>query len=245
MPEILRESPPFDESAAESATQTDANLPRDQRYHARQERQAGQFFHDLYQQADTNAARIAKIKESLSHFFSNAGEKLDAQAITARIESLADAPDEETFVDQAVAAMQSILHFQREHPDIARRIMLERHKFTPLNEVLSYGLTDDGEIVHIHLLPTTDQPRLRSLVLDGLRVLARQIQEHPENFVQLRAITATSWIVAEYPEVMKRLGFSVNGPDSEEFRQRHFNSEEQDIDRASISKSDFLARYGA
>ena len=244
MPEIQHESPP-DEFQTQESTSLDNHLTPEQRQQARQERQDNRYFHVLYQQADTNAERIAKLKEGYKHFFANTADDLDAQSIMASIDALADAPDEDTFVDQALAVMQPIRRFQQEHPDIARRIMLERKNFTALNEVLSYGLTEDGERVHIHLSPATNQPRLRSLVFDGLRELARQIREQPEKFKKLEAITATSWIVAEHPEAMQRLGFSVEGPITEEFRQRHFKSEERDIDRASISKGDFLARYGS
>ena len=111
-------------------------------------------------------------------------------------------------------------------------------EFTPVNEILTYGV--DGDNVHIHLnsLQISHQEK-EELIYAGLRKLAVIIKSKPE----INKISATSWIVARHPRSIQKLGFTIKGPISEEFRQKHFKDEERPVHYSEMSREEFLTRY--
>lgn len=206
---------------------------------------AGDYMHALYGRHESNSERINEVQKNMEVFFNNAGELLDADSIRLAIQSGLDAPDEETFVDKVLTAVRPVMRMQIEHPDVARRAFHERHDFQHLNEVLSYGLSEDGTVAHIHLAPAADLPNLRELVVQGLKELAKTIREHADQFEKLESVIGQSWIVAEHPRIMERLGFTIDGPVSEASAERaRQHGENRPSSQASISLGKFLDLYG-
>lgn len=116
---------------------------------------------------------------------------------------------------------------------------LRSEEFTPINDVLSYGI--DADVVHIHAEQQDSLGLVKKLHLfrEGLGGLAQIIKEHPE----VSTITATSWIIAENPELIKKFGFTVDGPIDQKTRDAFFPGETRPISAAHISATDFLHIY--
>lgn len=219
---------------------------RREREISRLRERAVEFARTVFSEQPDGEARIAKLHENLGYFETHLGQDIDIRSIFAEIDALRDVDEAELFVARTVAAIEPLLEHQVDHPDVARQIFHERHDFTPLNEVLSYGLTEDGYVAHIHLAPATDIKNLRTVVVDGLRELARRITADPEGFVHLDRIAASSWIITEHPRIMEKLGFTIDGPVSEESAERaRQHGESRPATRAHIDRADFLARYGS
>jgi len=143
-----------------------------------------------------------------------------------------------------LAALKPVTALKMNDPENFEKIVTagiptEKDEFVPLNEILSYGRGKD--YVHIHLLPP-GKVGLAALVkgsLDGLRELARIVREDET----IKEITATSWIVAEHPKLLERMGFIMQGEIDEEMRDRHFRGDKRRISKATISREEFLRRY--
>lgn len=116
--------------------------------------------------------------------------------------------------------------------------------FEKLNDILSFGSYKD--VAHIHLAParTMSPDQLIVSIQDGLHVLAQRLQTDSE-FESIERVTGTSWIVAKRPEMLEALGFTIDGPISDEMRTAHFSEDgDTPISQASMSREDFLKRYG-
>ncbi|MBI2639849.1 MAG: hypothetical protein HYW90_03095 [Candidatus Sungbacteria bacterium] len=119
-----------------------------------------------------------------------------------------------------------------------RAVFIERG-FIPLNRLLAYGIYKNE--VHIHLLQDKiDDP---GLIRQGLSELAHKLTSNPE-LQNIDKITATSWIVAKHPKLMERLGFTIEGPITEELKKEHFAGEARNVSRCSMTKEELLKRYG-
>lgn len=59
----------------------------------------------------------------------------------------------------------------------------------------------------------------------------------------VQVIIATSWIVARKPEWLESLGFTDTGPITDAERERNFKDDTRPINKAIMSREDFLKRY--
>lgn len=213
------------------------------------ETQARERIGRVYDAKTTNTERIEVLLIQLKYIETPAIQAQSSENIREAILSCADAPDRDTFIDQALQAIRPLLDYQREHPEEARaatrKAFVEYGGFTPLNELLSYGRREDGETVHIHLAPAEGVEHWRDVVLNGFRELAKQVQTHPEDWETFRTVTATSWIVAKNPGLLERLGFTIEGPISDEVRQQYFAGETRPVARATMNRETLLRLYGS
>ncbi len=134
-------------------------------------------------------------------------------------------------------------------PGSTRDAFFERHPtFVRLNEVLGYHIRefkDGGKGIALHLAPMFDFSTKEKIanVLDGMRILAGQMRDDPA-FAEAKAVTTTSWIVAEHPELIERFGFHIRGPISPEDKARVFPNEAREVHWAIMFRDEFLNLYG-
>jgi hypothetical protein len=168
---------------------------------------------------------------------------IDGEKIRQSLEQCSTIKDREEFVEKTFSALEPILDLRKKNPEafekLQRKSFIEQEKFTPLNEILSYG--GNGDLVHIHLAPakTIGIGEMRRLIKDGFEKLARIVEENKE----IKKIAATSWIIAEHPKIMERFGFEVEGEIDEETRQRHFVDDDREIHGAAMTRKEFLSKY--
>jgi len=113
-----------------------------------------------------------------------------------------------------------------------------KEKFIQANEVVAYGVKEN--LIHIHVVPEKKIEKIISKFRDGLREIANVVSDNEK----IEKITSTSWLVAQYPEVLeKRYGFIVDGKISEEMKSRHFADEKREVWEAHMDREDFLNKY--
>lgn len=163
-------------------------------------------------------------------------------------EKLAAIPDDTDPGTLTAAAAEIVNTFLAEHftpesfEEISRQGFIEQSKTIPLNEILTYGVYK--EIAHIHLAPAeTMGPKLLiTKVKEGLAELATRLESDPD-LADVKKITATSWIVAKNPHLLERMGFSIDGPISDEVREQRYRNDDREISTSHMNREDFLARY--
>jgi hypothetical protein len=191
--------------------------------------------------------RVDKLQSELASIFRNVPPEKQGE-LRQFLDGLKTIPysDDEDFIRFATKALYAFAneHFAAEEfEDIVRSTFAERGGFTPLNEVLSYAVS--GNNIHIHLASAKTESIGAKLgfIRSGLKELARRITA--ESALQnVEVISADSWIVAAHPAMLKGLGFTVDGPITDEEREAYFGGEEGDISKSHMNKNDFLKKYG-
>jgi hypothetical protein len=120
-----------------------------------------------------------------------------------------------------------------------------------LSEVLYTNYSDENpKEVEIHLAPATELIKEKGIenfkkeVEVGLRKLAEIIRSND----RIEEVSATSWIVAKNPGLLKKLGFTIIGTlPEEDDNSAYFNEQGQKMPTAQtkMSRNDFLSRYGS
>ncbi len=99
-----------------------------------------------------------------------------------------------------------------------------------LNEALHVTPSKEGSsVVYLHVMALASRGAEESmrLVFEGLHILAERLQSH-QSFKEVAEIKASSYLVAQNPNIFRKLGFTV---DNEEFW------------KASVSTKDFIEKY--
>lgn len=193
---------------------------------------------------DVKATLVSRFRESMGDVMPELGELL-AEELRRQIASV-PADDIDALVDRVdyvvnVVASQHITRADMEARQ--REYFFSFHDFMPLSETLAFGVSRGT--AHIHLAPSSALgiAALRADVEAGLRELARRMQEDDE-LKGVTSVQGTSWIVARHPRLLERLGFTIDGPISEDEHAAHFAEESRPVASAHMDRADFLARYG-
>ncbi|MCL5010921.1 MAG: hypothetical protein M1127_01785 [Patescibacteria group bacterium] len=149
------------------------------------------------------------------------------------------------FLEKASPLAKKIVDFVWSNPagfeKIERDIFNRDGAFTPVNEVLSYGVDEEKSFLHLHVPPCKTVQNKVSLLKEGLAEIAEVVQDN-EN---IERITGTSWIVAQNPNLLRRLGFTIGGKEKTYKRllRSSFLGNEKPVGSAFMERNDFLARY--
>ncbi len=148
--------------------------------------------------------------------------------------------NQEEFINKGIESLSSLVNWSQADPRAFEAKLRENvvavNGYKSLNEMLTYGEEDDH--IHLHVNPS-ETLRLSEklyLIKDGLRKL-KEILRSKEN---IKEVIAVSWIVANNPGIMEKLGFTVEGPITPEDKERHLNNDNRDIYFAHISRDDIL-----
>ena len=122
-------------------------------------------------------------------------------------------------------------------------------KFIQINEVLSYGISEDNKIVHIHIVPSREEltfegrdgvKKFKEIFLQGLQELASVLDKEND----FEYVTATSKMVKNNPKLIQKLGFEDMGMIDKKMWQEHFAEDNQeDIHFARMNRNLFLEKY--
>ncbi|MBX4199107.1 hypothetical protein KW800_02415 [Candidatus Parcubacteria bacterium] len=158
----------------------------------------------------------------------------DYAELTTELESLevdeSDALD--LIVDTTIKFLAS--HFEAE--DFGQRVgerFVDSLNLEPINQAIAYKLSGEhGSHLELHI-PTviTDNPmELRTLVFQGLKKLAEELQSN-EKLANVEKLTGATWIAKQYPRLAEALGFEIKQTG-------------QIAAMVEISRDKFLERYG-
>lgn len=169
------------------------------------------------------------------------------QKILAEVAQCSAIDDREQFIVKTSAIVKPIIDLRVSHPQefekMKRVAFVKEGGFIPLNEILSYEF-DEG-IIYLHLaqakelIKSSGVKNVLDLITDGLEKLSEVVKEDES----IKKIVATSWIVAQSPKILERLGFTIEGEIDEEAKVRHFVGETRPVSRASMTRGEFLAKY--
>jgi len=155
---------------------------------------------------------VDKLLERLETFFKYIDkELLPEEKINEIKNSFLDCvniEDKEILAESLFENLKPLLDIKEKHPEkyeeFQAKAMNEHGNFIEINRLLSYG-KDDG-IIHIHAPAGRSVENKFSLYRQGMRDLAKIVEADPE----VTKITATSYIVAEHPELFTIMGFGVH-----------------------------------
>lgn len=173
----------------------------------------------------------------------NLGLDITINEIKKQLEDCKKIESGAEFIEKVKNIFKTISIAMDEHPEefnrLQRKIFVEYHNFTPLNEIFSYRI-DDGDL-HLHLAPASDLNTGKKIqaIKDALEKLIKIISSDKK----IKEISATSPIVTSNPGILKRMGFKIEGPISKERQKKDFGNETDTASRAVISRKEFLSKY--
>ena len=171
---------------------------------------------------------------------------IDGDKVRQSLKGCSTIKDREEFIEKVLSALGPISDLKKNNPgafeEIERKAFIEgveARGFKKINEILSYGVSED--FVHIHLAPARQFgiSGLKKMTQEGLEELAKTVKENQA----VKRVEAISWIVADHPKILEKLGFTVVGEIDEEMRRKYYADDNRPIGRATVSREDFLRRY--
>jgi len=223
----------------------ESNPDRDVRewFRAKTEQRFGELFdaHDAGE--DRVRMIIEQLRGRLQPLLDAELPGVDAKTVLEKVEACAAQEERSAFVQCGLEAVRPILEIAERDPAgfeaVLRDSFVRQDGFTPINEMISYGLEGDGW-AHIHLAPSRTLTNKRGMIRDALEQLAAIAQQDPE----MKGITATSTLVAERPQILERLGFELDGEISQDTHDQHFTAETNPVHSAHMSREQLISRYG-
>lgn len=205
------------------------------------EEKAMSHLETIYRLYPNNQKRLKDIKEQIKTIASMAlGPD---NKILDELDKCLDIENRDEFIQAIMLILQPIIDAKRNDPvkfeEAKRQAFLENGKFNSINDLMSYDI--DEHTLHLHIAPneTTTAARKITMLKEGMIELAKIVRDNKD----IQKITGASWIVAEHPEILTRLGFDLEGQISAEEKERFFAAETKDVHRASISRQALLNKY--
>jgi hypothetical protein len=194
----------------------------------------------LFKSYLTGKERIAALKpaiESVSGFLENSDE------ILKRLTECEQIDNRPEFINNVFATIRPVIDLMIERPELfefeEEKQSEEKgiQKRIELNELLSYSI--EGNFIFIHAVPKSEVKEGLIKMNEGLNKLAEIINERKE----IQTVEVASWIVTKHPNIIKRLGFELDGEISDDFRAKYFHNDNAVIHRAHMAREDFLKKY--
>lgn len=126
------------------------------------------------------------------------------------------------FVDKVMETITPLITFLIDNPDLEKRLVDERplnlrrkifndfNKYEQIGQYISYGIT--GRTLHIHLPDASDliKGKSRSILFSEMENDFNNLAEILNNHKEIKEVTASSWIVANNPNILEKLGFVID-----------------------------------
>ena len=197
----------------------------------------------VFDQFNSGQERIDNVKSKISvisRYFLTAEQQKNVEL---ELEKCFEIQNKQKFIDNVFKIIKPIISLKFEKPEefdeIRRDDFKKRTGFVEVNKLLSYEI--NNEILHIHIPPneSTSLQEKYSLFIKGMKELAKIV----DNNKSITKIVGISWIIAKHPKILKRCGFTVDGPIDAEIKRRDFGNDEVDVWGAHMSREEFLKKY--
>lgn len=161
--------------------------------------------------------------------------------------------DRNEFITKLGSALKPMAEYQIKHPQAAERAnrksflrsSINKEPFTAIkgtDSILSYGIGGrNGDSVHLHLAPMKTLEDKNGFMLHEVPAAFDKLIEVIMDDDKIKAVTATSYVVASMPSLFKKYGFELEAL-SPEARGYSWGNEDRPILRAFMSKEKFLQR---
>lgn len=169
-------------------------------------------------------------------------EKADKE-LFSRLEELAKIKDDDEFVAQLSHRLRPMADVKIDQPElyesIQQQVILERPGYVKVNDLFAYESGKNDTYLQLHIFPVQERKDKLSLIKEGMQGLAQAVNENPN----VQEVVAVAWIVASNPGLMKRLGFEIDAPMSEQELKEYFPNDKREIGKAHITREELLKRY--
>lgn len=159
------------------------------------------------------------------------------------LDELANIKDDDEFVAQLSRRLQPMADVKLDQPElyesIQQQVILERPGYVKVNDLFAYELGKDGTSFQLHIFPVQERNDKLSLLKEGMKGLAQAVDKDPN----IQEVVAVAWIIASNPGLIKRLGFEIDDPMSEQERKEYFPNDTREISKAHITREELLKRY--
>lgn len=198
----------------------------------------------------THEEKINSLIKILNRSLDNAllqklGLSITVEEIVRSLEGAKKIESGKEFIETVRSVLRPVSLAIQEKPEefakLKRRVFVEYHNFTPINEIFSYKVS--GGDLHLHLAPAADlntSQKIR-LIKDALEKLETIISSNSD----VKVISATSPLVTSNPGIFKRIGFKIEGPVSKEKQEKDFGAGSETASRATMSRKEFLDAYSS
>lgn len=171
----------------------------------------------------------------------------DLSQMNLDLDALAEIKDDAVFAKKIVEVLNPLIELKFSNPKVfassleavKRENFIKQGGFEPLNQLLSFGFGPEGKYVHIHVAPNKETENKLGLIKDGLHKLAEKVKADE----RIERIEAVSWIVADHPNLLKKLGFEIRGSVDEESGKKMFPHEDRTVASAFMTRDELLRRY--
>ncbi len=185
---------------------------------------------------------LAQAEQSIAKHFTD-NEEAFADYL-AWLEDAHDLPDDELARQAARRWHETVIGEFGPREVEARERADMGEQFVPLDEDNTIGYTVAGESLDLHVqsartLSTVEKVRA---IKTALAELSDRLKTEAE-LSDVAEITATSWIVANNPRLMEKLGFTIDGPVSADDQPDDLAHRGKDAWQAHISIEDFLKKH--
>lgn len=202
---------------------------------------------ELYRKARVKLGMIFGFHENgedrarqLKEDFAKYAEFLEnGEALMASLETCARIENKKEFVETVLEMTKPFVELALERPELFAPAEGQSREFIKINDLLSYGIGHQGDLIHIHVVPDAEVRAGISKLKEGFQELAKIVKENE----RIETIRATSWIVAKHPKILEKLGFILDGEISKEMREKYFPGEKMAIHGAHMDRKDFLEKY--
>ncbi|MFA6270138.1 MAG: hypothetical protein WC657_02930 [Candidatus Paceibacterota bacterium] len=170
---------------------------------------------------------------------------LDSGILIEKFKLSLDLNSLEDFVSSAFEILKDIINLNINHPEIFERMRRERIMQAKgnirLSELVYYDVDLEHGVARIHIAPGKDINPILILrsFREGLKKLAKELEEDE----RIKEIKADSWIVASNPGLLEKAGFVIDGPITDEERERYFSGDPRPISKSHINRETFLEKY--
>lgn len=130
------------------------------------------------------------------------------------------------------------IKFKNEQPlELKRKVFNIFNKYEQIGKYISYGIT--GRTLHIHLPDASDliKDKSRTILFSEIENDFNNLAKVVDNNSQIKEIVASSWIVANNPNILNNFGFIIN------HKYDSIDKEGKESKFSSISRDEFLKRY--
>lgn len=148
----------------------------------------------------------------------------------------------EEFVNTTFELLKKLTDKKIEQPELfemaRRKSMIQGEGNTRLSKLGYYRFDDVKEgVISIHIAPKGNLEFVEVIksFREGFKELVKKVEEDK----RIKEIQAISWIVASNPELLKQLGFVIDGPTDD----KDLNSGEKPVWKAHVSREALLEKH--
>lgn len=170
-------------------------------------------------------------KETIEHIEHSYGEKAAGFSRCLDGIEISGITSVKEYIETVSPILEKVMYNRlplEELEEIQRNDILSHESNKNINKIVYYKINPEKNKISINLHNAKSIPFKEILrgFSDGLKEIAQKMKNDPD-LALIQEVTARSWIIEKHPQIAERYGFKLDS-----------------IDSISISREDFMNRYG-